>query len=236
MKLLEVDPKLRITAKEALNHRFFSEIHRNSLTDDEDNEFSVAQTLKSFNERKFDTKHIKELNDTLYIQIDLPDHADCISSDVESSHFLFTNKPCMNGLVGTCERLRSIGSTEDPLKFDFKLISSVRTSSFGSSLEKESPMLKKALGNNQKIIFYERKSPHKISNFLDYGNSSNRVQIKCSQSNENQINQEKEELGSPLTLKIMGPPNRKRELIGRKNGSPTHKNSDITRHGGNENE
>lgn len=137
----------------------------------------------------------------------------------------------MNGLVGTCERLKSIGSTDDPLKFDFKLISSsVRTSSFGSSLEKESPMLKKALGTNQKIIFYDRKSPHKISNFLDYGNNiSNRVQIKCSQSNE--TNTEKEELGSPLTMKINGPM-WKRELIGRKNISPTHKNSDITRHGG----
>lgn len=164
MGLLEPNPGKRITAKMALEHEYFSR-KRGSLEEDELQ--SVEQKLKSFNERKFQTKHIQQLNETLYIPVDLPSCSEFIPSGADSAHFLFTNKPCMNGLVNTCERINSGRSTAEDV---FKLICK-KTGSFDIAREKESPGLKKRLteeSSQPRVCFYQRKGPHKISDFLDY--------------------------------------------------------------------
>jgi len=218
MQLLETDPKRRITAKEALEHEYFTGLQRKSLDINEDSN-TVETILKSFNERKFEIKHITELNETLYIPIDLPDHNTLSPNEGESSNFLYSNKPCMNGFDETCEFL-----TEDPI---FKKFSSSISNSggYGSWLDKESPGLKKAINSqtNPKICFYERKTRHKISNFLDDRLEFKKyLNIKESASYDIEENYGKER--SPVTpLKGIY---WKKEIIGRKNVAfSPHKNT-----------
>lgn len=155
IKLLEVNPEKRITAKKALDHDFLS-INFQKFDEVEDEGISLEQKLKNFNSRKFEFKNISDLNDTLYIPIDIPNNVyiDEISEFSSTNRFI-TNKPCMNGIIGSSERLNSFQSNDDPIKFDKAQQNFV-----------ESPGLKQVL--RQKVCYYDRKSPYKTSNFLEF--------------------------------------------------------------------
>ena len=128
----------------------------------------------SFYSRKFEVKNLTELNETIYIPIDIPNcEKDSILDEVSSSHYFVTNRPCLNGNITTCERMNSFQSgagNDDPYLKDHKILTN-STITRPSSIDKESPGLKKALltNTNPKIVFYDQKkrAAHKISNLLE---------------------------------------------------------------------
>lgn len=140
-----------------------------------------------FNARKFEIKNITELNETIYIPIDCPNERDKLNS--HSSSQLVSANPCWNGFLNTYENINSLLSNVD------EVINSEFLDSPG--IQRVINLSSRVI-TNPKICYYEKKNPHKISDFLDYGKKIKKVSCDV-ESEMNEKNNETESLPiSPL--------------------------------------
>lgn len=156
-----------------------------------------------FNARKFEIKNITELNETIYIPIDCPNERDRLNSN--SSSQLISAKPCMNGFLNTYDNMNSLLSNVD------EVINSEFLESPG--IQRVTTMSSRII-TNPKICFYEKKNPHKISDFLDYGKKVKKVSCDV----ESEMNEKNECESLPLSP-LMD--------LGKKKVGYAHKNSNF---------